>query len=90
MILEEITEIWEVITMVRCKFKITHIAQTSNMPEAKQITMFPCNGEPFGQYTPAGQLTMTVVNPGAASQLILGQEYYVDLTPIGGEGDGPE
>lgn len=42
----------------------------------------PENDE-FYRWTPAGELSLTTVNPGAAAEFEEGREYYVDLTPAG-------
>jgi hypothetical protein len=35
----------------------------------------------FYSATPAGQINLEVVNPGAAGQFAVGKEYYIDFTP---------
>lgn len=45
--------------------------------------------EQFFRFTPSGQLTLAVVNPAAAEQLLVGQEYYLDLTPAPMDGEIP-
>ena len=37
------------------------------------------NGQ-FFKYTPNGEITLGIVNPPAASDFVVGKEYYVDFT----------
>lgn len=52
-----------------------------------------CRGEDnkeWSKYTPAGNITMTVLNELATEQFVPGEEFYVDFTkaPKGQEGMG--
>lgn len=50
-----------------------------------RVKLYPVQGGPFGDATPSGELTMTLVNPSACkvfSEAELGQEYDVILTPV--------
>lgn len=35
----------------------------------------------WSKYTPNGELTMTITNPGALSALSVGQDYLLDISP---------
>lgn len=48
---------------------------------------FSCEYDPsipedqkFTKATPTGECTMTIDNPAASSQLVIGKSYYVDFT----------
>lgn len=45
------------------------------------VKMAPVKGEPFGKYTPAGSIEMTICNKAAADQFIVGKEYLVEFKP---------
>lgn len=36
----------------------------------------------FFSYTPSGKIELEVVMPETAAQLVTGQDYYVDFTPV--------
>lgn len=38
--------------------------------------------EEFFKYTPSGSLSLGLVNKGTADQFTVGQEFYLDLTPV--------
>ena len=38
----------------------------------------------FWAASPSGELRLNCVNPAAVSQFVVGQEYYIDFTPVGG------
>lgn len=66
---------------VRAKFKVSSNEQTE---EGFQIHLEPVisgspENEEFYKWTPWGLITLATVNPAAASQLLQGQEYYVDF-----------
>lgn len=73
---------------VRAKFIVTTKTefatngQDGQTTTAHQVRLAPVKDELFGPFTPAGNLDMTIHNLGAAAQLIVGQEYYLDLTPV--------
>lgn len=80
--------------MVRAKF-VLNSYETSiqgggrNVPSEECRTLklsavydnSPENKE-FFKWTPSGQITLGVLNQKAWSQFILGEEYYVDFTPV--------
>lgn len=39
----------------------------------------------WSRYTPSGQLTLNITNPGAFNQLEQGKGYWIDITPVEGE-----
>lgn len=79
---------------VRCKFYCTSVAQTASQPAAEgatpgpvtqeQITLAPVYGEankPWSQYTPCGQLQLTITNPDALGAFKPGEVYFIDISP---------
>lgn len=73
--------------MVRAKFRVETITKTATSPDGAIIELkavcadeVPEN-QRFHKWTPSGSLHMTVNNPAAVEQFVLGQEYYVDFTP---------
>jgi len=78
---------------VRAKFYVTSVARTASQPTAtgtpgapvsEQITLAPVYGEenkPWSQYTPCGQLQMTITNPAALGAFEPGKAYYLDISP---------
>lgn len=53
--------------------------EESKLVEGAYVTLFPVQGEPFGNATPSGKLDMGIVNPPAA-------QVFLDA-PIGTEFD---
>lgn len=69
---------------VRAKFTVAHIQGLDR--GAKIVTLHPVqdDGIPenqrFHQYTPGGEISLTIDNPPASDQFQLGRSYYVDFT----------
>jgi len=73
--------------MTRCKFKCTMATQHgSDALEVKleAVTSGSEENKTFWKYTPSGQLSMWISNPAVFGQFVVGQEYYLDITPAGG------
>lgn len=74
---------------VRAKFRVSEVKDSeydSDENRGKEITLYPVTGgsgenESFFKYTPAGHITLSIVNPAAAEQFTEGAEFYVDFTP---------
>lgn len=73
--------------MVRAKFQL--VSETLNAgTTAKHFTFSPRYDTSipedvrFSKATPSGELKMYVDNPAALEQLKLGQDYYLDFTPV--------
>ena len=71
---------------IRCKMKLENMFAQS-WGGAKAI--FRCLYDPklaedasFQKATPSGHAEFVVDNPLAAQQLVIGQDYYVDFTPV--------
>ena len=50
-----------------------------------RVKLYPVQGGPFGDATPSGELTMTIINPDACkvfAEAEMGQEYDVLFTPV--------
>ena len=78
---------------VRAKFRVE-----SNEPvqggEGKTVSMRPVVGgspenDSFYKFTPGGHCVLSTINDEAAAQLPVGQECYVDITPIPAEPAAP-
>lgn len=72
---------------IRCKMKLENVfAQAWGGAKA----IFRCEYDPklvaedvgFQKATPSGHAEFQVDNPKAAEQLVIGQYYYVDFTPV--------
>lgn len=72
--------------MVRGKFMLTSIGinygTSRNVEFTPQYDPNLPEDQKFCKATPSGKLTMLVDNDAALSQLKLGQQYYLDLTPV--------
>ncbi len=72
---------------VRAKFTVTSVTD-HNYGNGKTIKLTPCydtdipEDRRFAQATPTGELTMFVNNPPAIAALKLGQQFYLDFTPV--------
>lgn len=72
--------------MVRGKFKVVSVKHVDWNPDVRVIELSAVSNdgtpenERFHKYTPSGSITMTVDNPVASDQLILGETFYVDFT----------
>jgi hypothetical protein len=69
--------------MVRAKLHVTNIE--AGEEGAATIYMSPVysgspENEQFYKYTPSGQIILSTVNPEAAAQFVVGEEYYADFT----------
>jgi hypothetical protein len=73
--------------MVRCRFKViekTELCTWYNCGDIPfKVKLSPVQGEPFGKATPSGSMEMLIINKEAADQLKVGNDYYVDFTPVG-------
>ena len=73
--------------MVRAKLKLCEIKSFANF-EAKEL-VFRCQYDEslpedrrFAKYTPTGEFTMQVDNPAVLEKLKLGEDYYIDFSPV--------
>lgn len=68
---------------VRAKFYVraVELQQGSVQIKLGAVTRGEDNKE-WSQYTPYGELTMTIKNELASDQFAPGQEWYVDLRPV--------
>jgi hypothetical protein len=72
---------------VRAKFQL--VSETANAgTKAKSLVFQPRydtsipEDQRFATATPSGELKMYVDNPAALAQFELGQQYYIDFTPV--------
>lgn len=68
---------------VRSKFKVQSVTSTEAGAAIKLgpvVSGSPENAE-FFKYTPAGEISISTINPAAAEQFKPGAEFYVDFTP---------
>lgn len=75
---------------VRAKFFVRSVAQeASNAGSAAQcgtVILVPVYGDSpenktWSQYTPQGEMKMTITNPKALAEFQPGQAFYIDFTP---------
>lgn len=73
--------------MVRAKFRVESKKRSQHWEGRVDINMQPvCSdvegseNKQFWEATPAGDIQLSTVNPKAAEQFEVGQEYYVDFT----------
>lgn len=71
--------------MVRAKFKVETVEpvneEQTNLALRAVYDDSPENRE-WWQATPSGYIHLSIVNQAAAQQFRVGQEFYVDFTPI--------
>jgi hypothetical protein len=73
--------------MVRAKFQVTSIASVAWSPSMKVVKLSAVStdetpeNQRFHKYTPSGTIEISIDNPPAAEQFILGQSLYVDFSP---------
>lgn len=66
---------------VKAKFKVDSITHFANQ---RAVQLSPVHGDSpenktWSQYTPSGQLTMTITNPDAYNQFEAGKEYILTI-----------
>jgi hypothetical protein len=72
---------------VRAKFTVNSIQHHHTQQadavcaEVKLAPVYGDENKPWSQYTPQGQITMTITNPAAVAAFELGKPYFVDFTP---------
>ncbi len=72
---------------VRAKFQVVEVTEHAHY-SARTVKLMPRYDESipedrrFARATPSGEFTMFVDNPAALEQLKLGQDFYIDLTPV--------
>jgi hypothetical protein len=73
--------------MVRAKMKLAEIKSFASF-NAKEL-IFRCQYDPslpedqrFAKYTPSGEFRMQFDNPAVLDKLTLGNDYYVDFSPV--------
>lgn len=82
---------------VHARFKLAEDTRVSGFSRQKKdgsgweyvggnrVKLYPVQGGPFGDATPMGELTMTILNPEAIklfSEAEIGQVYDVVFTPV--------
>lgn len=73
--------------IARCKMrlesKITNESPNGSYisVQFKPVTNGSAENKEFWKYTPSGVLSYETINEGAASKLVVGKEYYVDVIP---------
>ena len=73
--------------MVRAKVQCTKKESLEN--GAANLIFYPVadgskENKEFFNATPAGTISLSIVNPSAAKQFEQGKEYYIDFTPAKG------
>lgn len=74
---------------IRAKMKVeSKIHGMPGNPEGWHLVLRPVVGDgspenaEFYKYTPGGQLNLSTINDAVAAQIEVGQEAYIDITPI--------
>lgn len=68
---------------VRAKFMVQSVTEsvgglkTANL---SPVTSGSPENEKFFKWTPGGQIQLGTINPDAAAEFVLGQQFYVDFT----------
>jgi hypothetical protein len=59
------------------------------MLEAVEVTLMPVYGgeddkanREWSKWTPSGELRLTITNPDAYNQFVIGKTYWVDFSPV--------
>lgn len=69
--------------MVRAKFYVDSVKPYNDEATTVLLRAVVSGSEEnksFWKYTPSGEIQMTISNPNALAQFVVGQEYYVDFT----------
>lgn len=74
---------------VRCTGRHESLSvHSSGMAEAVTVTLQPVFGgdddeanREWSKWTPSGEIRLTITNPEAHKQFLLGKTYFVDFTP---------
>jgi hypothetical protein len=78
-------------TTMRAKLKLTNIVKFENCETLTffavgKSEVYPPDGydenNTFSRWTPSAELKMTITNPNLLDKFELGQEFYVDFTPV--------
>jgi len=73
---------------VRAKFRLQEITTYHWSPAVKRVLLRPeydptiAEDQRFATATPTGEFWMQVNNPFAVEQLVLGKQYYIDITEV--------
>ena len=73
--------------MIRCKFSVTKKIESATTTgnefqvEMPAVTDGSEENKEFFKYTPNGKLKLSVLGPEAAALLVVGDEFYLDITP---------
>lgn len=77
------------VTKVRAKFRCIKVSKTSynSTQIIYEFQAMSNDGTPenerYHRFTPQGALSLTVDNPAIDGFYVLGQDYYLDFTPVG-------
>lgn len=73
---------------VRGKFMVTEITEMSWSATARKVVLTPQydttipEDQRYAKATPSGRIEMQIDNPSALAALLMGQQFYVDFTPV--------
>ena len=77
--------------MMRAKIKVTSVKPGETYEELTFNAVSKSDGYPadgsdenntFAKWTPSAELNMTITNPNLIGKFTVGQEFYVDFTPV--------
>lgn len=72
---------------VQCKFEVTSKTLMKGNDQCKNVALIKMSAvksEPFGKYTPCGEVNMTIQNDSVEPLFVVGQEYIVEFIPVEG------
>lgn len=79
--------------MMRAKMKVTNVNHhNENYEDLSFSAVAKCSGYPedgsdenntFAKWTPMAELRMSITNQALVGKFTVGQEFYVDFTPVG-------
>lgn len=83
--------------VVRCRMYVTTKIEKAQMPKGTppvvSVNLTPVyskDNESWSKYTPSGSITLEITNPSASDALKVGQEYWIDFTPVADAQDFPK
>ncbi len=75
----------------RCTEKTSRTCDSGYGPpkpvDTEEVTLMPVAGDEnkeWSKWTPSGSLKMQINNPAALEQLVVGKDYFIDITPVEG------
>lgn len=76
---------------MRAKMRVSGLGESTHSTQLQLTAVCKSDGYPadgldenntFAKWTPMAQLSMTINNPDLFGKFAIGQEFYVDFTPV--------